>query len=710
MVWTQESLKALHDSPLLELVQRANRVHTAHHKPGEVQCCHLISVKTGGCAEDCSYCAQAARYHTHVKAEPMMTVEEVRQRAQQSKAEGMTRVCLVAAWREVRDGAAFNRVLEMTRAVHAEGLEVCCSLGMLQDKHLKELREAGCYAINHNLDTSESYYKEVIHTRGYQDRLDTLQRVRDSGLSVCCGGILGMGESITDRIALLHTLYTMTPQPESVPINLLVPVKGTPMEGRPKTTVWELLRMVATARIALPKTMLRLSAGRKSLSLSQQALCFFAGANSIHTGEKLLTTPNQLPELDRDLFRTLGLKPRAAFDTPSSSTASAKILPIHRHMQAELEKRREAGTFRTLRTVSNGVDFSSNDYLGFSRSSVLKHKVDEECQKIQANGMQAKQLGATGSRLLTGNSEYVEELEKRIAAYHKGDAALLFNSGYVANLGLLSSIAGPNDTILLDSQTHASTWDGARLSGAKILVFLHNDPNSLSKQLKKAQGRIFVCVEALYSISGNPGLLPEISAICQRHHASLIVDESHSTGIYGPQGRGLVCSQNLESSVFARVHTYGKALGCQGAAIVGSQDLKNFLLNFSRPFIYSTALSLPSQAAIKVAYDFCEQADPQRQQLQRLIQSFRQRGKLSHLELGGSPSPIQALRVTSNIAATNLAEECQQAGLDIRPLLPPTVRRNQECIRVCLHAFNNEAQIDQLFDVLEQSKTLEQHA
>jgi len=708
--WTTESLRAMHDGPLLELVQRANRVHTAHHKPGEVQCCHLVSAKTGGCTEDCSYCAQAARYHTHVKAEPMMTVEEVRKRAQQAKAEGMTRVCLVAAWREVRDGAAFRRVLEMTRAVHGEGLEVCCSLGMLKDKHLEDLREAGCYAINHNLDTSEDYYNQIIHTRGYQDRLDTLRRVREAGLSVCCGGILGMGETIEDRISLLHTLYTMHPHPESVPINLLVPVKGTPMENRPKTTVWELLRMIATARIALPQTMLRLSAGRKSLSLSQQALCFFAGANSIHTGEKLLTTPNQLPEFDRDLFRTLGLKPRAAFDTPPPSENTSKVCSIDEHMAEKLAKRREKGTLRTLRTVSNCVDFSSNDYLGFSRSKIFERCVEEECQRIQAKGQEPNRLGATGSRLLAGNNEYLESLEQRIASFHEADAALLFNSGYVANLGLLSAVAGPDDTIILDSQVHASTWDGARLSGAKLLIFLHNDPESLTKQLKKARGRVFVCVEALYSVSGNIGRLSEISAVCQRHNASLIVDESHSTGVYGPKGRGLVCAHQLGNAVFARMHTFGKALGCQGAAIVGSSQLREYLINYSRPFIYSTALPVPAQAAISVAYDFCGQADPQRQQLQRLILTFRQREEPSHLQLGGSQSPIQAIHVRDAFEAQRLADQCQREGLDVRPLLPPTVRRNQECLRICLHAFNTEEQIDRLYSLLEQSLTQAQQA
>jgi biotin synthase len=310
---TLEEVQQIYNSPLLELIFRAATVHRQHHDTAEVQVCTLLSIKTGGCPEDCSYCPQAARYHTDISVQALMQTGEVLQYAQKAKEAGSTRFCMGAAWREVRDNKDFDRVLEMVKQVNAIGLEVCCTLGMLTAEQAKKLAGAGLYAYNHNLDTSAEYYGQIISTRTYEDRLQTLDNVRQAGVTVCCGGIIGLGEKHEDRIQMLHTLASLPEHPESVPINALVRVKGTPLENRPKVDIWDMVRMIATARILMPATMVRLSAGRTDMNVAEQALCFLAGANSIFAGDKLLTTPNPSFEEDNAMFDLLGLKPREAF-------------------------------------------------------------------------------------------------------------------------------------------------------------------------------------------------------------------------------------------------------------------------------------------------------------------------------------------------------------------------------------------------------------
>ena len=311
--WTLEEISDIYQAPLLELIYKAASVHRQYHETGEVQVCTLLSVKTGGCPEDCAYCPQAARYHTGVNVHPLMELEEVLQYAQKARSAGSTRFCMGAAWREVRDNRDFDRVLEMVKGVNDLGMEVCCTLGMLTEEQASRLQSAGLYAYNHNLDTSPEYYNEIISTRRYDDRLNTIEHVRNAGISVCCGGIIGLGESHDDRIAMLHTLCNMPAHPESVPINALVRVEGTPLEDQPKVDIWDMVRMIATARILMPTSMVRLSAGRSEMSISDQALCFMAGANSIFAGDKLLTTPNPAFEEDFKMFEILGLKARDAF-------------------------------------------------------------------------------------------------------------------------------------------------------------------------------------------------------------------------------------------------------------------------------------------------------------------------------------------------------------------------------------------------------------
>ncbi len=311
--WTREEISAIYNMPVLDLIYRAATVHRTHHNPQEVQVCTLLSVKTGGCPEDCAYCPQAARYHTDVKVHKLLPVNEVLEKASMAKAAGSTRFCMGAAWREVRDNRDFDSVLDMVKGVANMGMEVCCTLGMLTEEQAQKLKEAGLYAYNHNLDTSEEFYDEIITTRGYDDRLDTLENVRKADISVCSGGIIGLGESMNDRIGMLHTLATLPEHPESVPVNALVPVEGTPLEEQERVSVWEMVRMIATARIIMPKAMVRLSAGRVRMSVEEQALCFMAGANSIFAGDVLLTTPNPEVNEDQAMFQTLNLKPRPAY-------------------------------------------------------------------------------------------------------------------------------------------------------------------------------------------------------------------------------------------------------------------------------------------------------------------------------------------------------------------------------------------------------------
>jgi biotin synthase len=288
-------------------------MHRANHDPREVQVCTLLSVKTGGCSEDCAYCPQAARYQTVVTPEKLMAVGDVLEKAMIAKRGGSTRFCMGAAWREVRDNRDFDAVLEMVKGVSALGMEVCCTLGMLTEDQATRLKSAGLYAYNHNLDSSEDFYHEIITTRTYADRLQTLDRLRRARISVCSGGIIGMGESVEDRIGMLWVLSNLAEHPESVPINALVPVEGTPLEEQQMVTTWEMVRMIATTRIVMPRTMVRLSAGRVRMSLEAQALCFLAGANSIFAGDKLLTTPNPDWATDEEMFQTLELRPRQAF-------------------------------------------------------------------------------------------------------------------------------------------------------------------------------------------------------------------------------------------------------------------------------------------------------------------------------------------------------------------------------------------------------------
>ena len=307
--WTPHEIKNIYNKPLLELIFEAATVHRKYNQSREVQVCTLLSVKTGGCTEDCAYCPQAARYNTGVKVHKLLEVEDVILKANEAKANGSSRFCMGAAWREVRDNKDFDKVLNMVTEVNKLGMEVCCTMGMLTEDQALKLKEAGLHAYNHNIDTDEAYYDKIISTRTFDDRLNTIGNVRKAGISVCSGGIIGLGESNEARIGMIHTLATLPEHPESVPVNALVAVEGTPLENMKRVSVFEMVRMVATVRIVMPKTKVRLSAGRLDMPIAEQALCFMAGANSIFAGDKLLTTPNPSFTDDMEMLQMLGLKP-----------------------------------------------------------------------------------------------------------------------------------------------------------------------------------------------------------------------------------------------------------------------------------------------------------------------------------------------------------------------------------------------------------------
>ena len=307
--WKKDEVEAIYRTPLPELVYRAQTVHRVFHATDRVQTCQLISIKTGGCPEDCAYCPQSAHYDADVERQGLLDPQHVIGVARDAASRGITRMCMGAAWREAPHGRDFDKVLEMVRDVSAFGLEVCCTLGMLTEEQAVQLKAAGLTAYNHNLDTSPEFYGSIITTRVYDERLRTLAAVRKAGITVCCGGILGMGEKESDRVGLLQQLATLKPHPESVPINMLVRVEGTPLGSMPALDPLEMVRAIATARIIMPASRVRLAAGRKQLSPEAVTLCFVAGANSIFVGEKLLTTPNPGPDEDEQLLESLGMKP-----------------------------------------------------------------------------------------------------------------------------------------------------------------------------------------------------------------------------------------------------------------------------------------------------------------------------------------------------------------------------------------------------------------
>jgi len=373
----------------------------------------------------------------------------------------------------------------------------------------------------------------------------------------------------------------------------------------------------------------------------------------------------------------------------------AKPGPDHKLRQA-LAERARAGSLRQLSSSSGGIDFCSNDYLGMARSNRLRMRIDE----IRAQHPHAS-LGSTGSRLISGNSETAERLEARLAAYHRAEAGLLFGSGYAANSGLLASIAGPGDTLIMDELIHASSIDGAQLSKARKLVFRHNDLDDLAVKLDMASGAIFICVESLYSMGGDMAPLLEMAALAAKYDAGLIVDEAHSNGITGPAGAGSVVENGLEDQVFARVHTFGKGLGLHGAVVLGSKTLRDYLVNFCRPFVFSTAPSRESLDRIEAAYELLPDLDAERERLFSLVRHFRTAIRDSSFRWTDSQSWIQCVIIPGNDQVLATTGRLAELGFDVKAIRAPSVPPGGECIRICLHAFNTVDEIDRLIAALE---------
>ncbi|HNW99619.1 MAG TPA: pyridoxal phosphate-dependent aminotransferase family protein [Bacteroidales bacterium] len=374
------------------------------------------------------------------------------------------------------------------------------------------------------------------------------------------------------------------------------------------------------------------------------------------------------------------------------------LFSSEKYLNDALDKRRNNGSFRTLKVLHDMVDFCSNDYLGFSTTGELHARI------LDFNQKQPRQIveGSTGSRLISGNSAVTESLEEFIASYHDAEAALIFNSGYDANVGLFSSVPKRGDTIFYDELVHASIRDGIRLSYAKAYSFRHNDVEHLKELFKLANGNVYVAVESVYSMDGDKAPIIEIAAFCDEKNANLIVDEAHATGVFGPQGKGCVAENILEKKVFARVHTYGKAMGTHGAVVAGSKILKDYLINFARSFIYTTALPLHSLIAIRCAYALLSESDEANQSLLKNIKFFRkivyENEKINIIK---SSSPIQSIIIPGNEKVVAVAKAIQVKGFDVRPILSPTVTAGKERLRICIHSFNNEEEIKTLTEIIE---------
>lgn len=370
------------------------------------------------------------------------------------------------------------------------------------------------------------------------------------------------------------------------------------------------------------------------------------------------------------------------------------MFPAEKSFSEALQKREEQGLLRKLTLVNKSIDFTSNDYLGFARSEELSKMISN---KVALN---RKTNGSGGSRLLSGNSKEAEELEMFLARFHNAPSALLFNSGYDANIGLFSSVAKKEDTILYDELVHASIHDGIRLSKANSFSFGHNDLMHLEERLKIATGNIFVAIESVYSMDGDCAPLKEISNLCNTYNVNLIVDEAHATGVFG---KGLVQNFSLENDVFARVHTFGKALGCHGAVVLGSETLKSYLVNFARSFIYTTALPLHSLVSIECAYQLLDKSEDIQKVLHENISYFREKIKNSlNQNWLESISAIQSLIVPGNNEVKKLCKKIQEKDMDVRPILSPTVPKGKERIRVCLHSYNTKKEIELLFETIEE--------
>ena len=687
-------MSRLYQRPLLELVYQAQTVHRAHHPAERVQLATLMNVKSGGCPEDCAYCPQSARFSTGVEATPLADVDEIVAAARRARAEGASRFCMGGAYRSLPDGEPLERLLEAVAAVRDLGLEACLTMGMLRRDQAQRLKDAGLTAYNHNLDTGSSAYTEVISTRTYADRLETLGHLAAVGLSACCGGILGMGESHDDRIDLLHVLCTLDPHPESIPVNALVPVEGTPLGDRPPVDSLDVVRVVATARILVPTARIRLSAGRKDLSDSEQALCFLAGANSVFSGEKLLTTPNADAGGDRRLLKRLGLAPRRA---GVCDGRRVNLAQVDRWAIDERERRFGTQLERSPLGVGDGIDLLSNDYLGL--------RTDPRVVAAAREWLEKEGLGSGGSRLLGGDREPHRRLEEQLAQWQGVEAGLLFASGSAANVGLLTALLQPGDLVLSDRSNHASLVDGIRLSGCRKVLFDHASPDQVAEVLARetAWDRAFVVVEGLHGMEGDRAPLADLAEVCRTTGALLIVDEAHAVGVVGPEGAGAVAASGCEDVTVARINPLGKALGGHGGLVTGSAALVTLLLHASRAFVFSTAPPPAVAAGVLRALQISRAEPWRRERAVRLSDLVRSRLVALGQQVGASDGAFVPWILGSPERALSAARLLRDRGFLVHAVRPPTVPEGSSRLRLSFHADLSDAEHARLLEALEEA-------
>ncbi|HAW6163143.1 TPA: biotin synthase BioB [Escherichia coli] len=708
--WTLSQVTELFEKPLLDLLFEAQQVHRQHFDPRQVQVSTLLSIKTGACPEDCKYCPQSSRYKTGLEAERLMEVEQVLESARKAKAAGSTRFCMGAAWKNPHE-RDMPYLEQMVQGVKAMGLEACMTLGTLSESQAQRLANAGLDYYNHNLDTSPEFYGNIITTRTYQERLDTLEKVRDAGIKVCSGGIVGLGETVKDRAGLLLQLANLPTPPESVPINMLVKVKGTPLADNDDVDAFDFIRTIAVARIMMPTSYVRLSAGREQMNEQTQAMCFMAGANSIFYGCKLLTTPNPEEDKDLQLFRKLGLNPQqtavlAGDNEQQQRLEQALMTPdTDEYYNAALDARRAADALRRRYPVAQGagrwlvaddrqyLNFSSNDYLGLSHHP----------QIIRAWQQGAEQfgIGSGGSGHVSGYSVVHQALEEELAEWLGYSRALLFISGFAANQAVIAAMMAKEDRIAADRLSHASLLEAASLSPSQLRRFAHNDVTHLARLLASpCPGQQMVVTEGVFSMDGDSAPLAEIQQVTQQHNGWLMVDDAHGTGVIGEQGRGSCWLQKVKPELL--VVTFGKGFGVSGAAVLCSSTVADYLLQFARHLIYSTSMPPAQAQALRasLAVIRSDEGDARREKLAALITRFRAGVQDLPFTLADSCSAIQPLIVGDNSRALQLAEKLRQQGCWVTAIRPPTVPAGTARLRLTLTAAHEMQDIDRLLEVL----------
>ncbi|TNF92910.1 MAG: 8-amino-7-oxononanoate synthase [Gammaproteobacteria bacterium] len=693
--WQVKEIQALFELPFNDLLFQAQQIHRSFFDPNAVQVSTLLSVQTGGCPEDCGYCPQSIHHKAEVDVHALMSLEEVQEKARAARAAGASRLCMGAAWRQPKE-RDFARILEMVKSVKAEGLETCVTLGMLTTDQTQRLKVAGLDYYNHNLDTSEAFYDQIITTRTYQDRLDTLENVREAGVHVCCGGIIGLGEEVSDRVGMLHTLATMEKHPESVPINQLVQVEGTPLQDAGPVDPIEFVRVIAVTRILMPASVVRLSAGREQMSDELQALCFLAGANSVFYGEKLLTTPNPDQAHDRALFNRLGqwIRPSQGSEGLPEVQLSERL--ADRHARKLYRNRRVVEGPQSIYLKIDGhdvVSFCSNDYLGLANHPHVRAAFVRATEQYG--------VGAGAAHLITGHTRAHHQLEEELAEFTGRDRALLFSTGYMANLGVLSAINGRQDRIYQDKLNHASLIDGGLLSQAKVYRYAHLDMDGLVSRLEDdspAGGTIVT--DGVFSMEGDIAPLDQLARIADEAGLMLMVDDAHGLGVLGNHGAGSIQHFGLsQHQVPIMMGTLGKAIGTFGAFVAGSAELIESLIQFARSYVYTTAPPAAIAEATRAAIRLIQEDSERRERLQQNILRFRKGIEQIGFPAGMYTTAIQIVAMPDAGKALSVQQSLEEQGWLVSAIRPPTAPDAR--LRVTLSSEHKDQDVDGLLGALD---------